>query len=382
MYLRLDSVDPILQAFRVVQKSSDICTEKIESQERRLSAFEETALSEIQSMKEDFLSLKKLMIAQISSLQTTLQRFEAGSQDKIPRELAEAIAFRGDNANALYRAFSGTEKPLSSSPAPIPFTSTLCHQHHFLLDQYRFWIGAIKERPRFLRKRWEWFFIAQVLYERGFMSGGKRGIGFGVGNEPLPALLASFGVQIVASDQSVEAAEKAGWAQSNQHSIDLSTLNDKEICTGYMFSELVSFMEVDMNNIDFDLHERFDFCWSSCALEHLGSLQNGLKFIENSLRVLKPGGLAVHTTEFNISSNVDTLESGSLSIYRRCDIDNFLARIMAEGFTVSPVDWSLGEGFAETVVDLPPYGRGEPHIRLKVGEYNVTSIGIIIQKPS
>jgi hypothetical protein len=48
---------------------------------------------------------------------------------------------------------------------------------------------------------------------------------------------------------------------------------------------------------------------------------------------------------------------------------------------VSPIDWTLGEGFAETVVDMPPYGI-EPHIRLNVGEFDVTSIGLVIQKPS
>jgi SAM-dependent methyltransferase len=239
----------------------------------------------------------------------------------------------------------------------------------------------MKIRPRFYRKWWEFFYIAQTLFERGLLTAGKRGIGFGIGREPLPALFASFGVEIVASDQSLEAAERSGWVQSGQHSHELSALNESGICTEATFSRLVSFREVDMNDIPSSLDEEFDFCWSSCSLEHLGSLRHGLDFIENSLRTLKSGGVAIHTTEFNLTSNVDTLESAGVSIYRRCDIDEFLEKMRARDFIVSPIDWTLGEGFAETVVDMPPY-RIEPHIRLNVGEFDVTSIGLVIQKPS
>ena len=41
----------------------------------------------------------------------------------------------------------------------------------------------------------------------------------------------------------------------------------------------------------------FDFIWSSCSFEHLGSLGEGERFVLEALRFLKPGGVAVHTTE-------------------------------------------------------------------------------------
>jgi SAM-dependent methyltransferase len=239
----------------------------------------------------------------------------------------------------------------------------------------------MKLRPKFHRKYWEWAYIAQILFERGFLDAGKRGIGYGIGTEPLPALFASFGVEVVATDQSIEAAESAGWAKTNQYSYDLTALNAAGICTDFMFSRLVSFAEVDMNRIPSSLADAFDFCWSSCSLEHLGSLKHGLDFIENSLGTLKPGGIAIHTTEFNLSSNSDTIETEHDSIYRRRDVDELFERLTAKGFIVSPVDWTLGEGFAERVVDVPPFRRMEPHIRLKLENYDVTSIGFIIEKP-
>ena len=99
------------------------------------------------------------------------------------------------------------------------------------------------------------------------------------------------------------------------------------------------------------------------------------------MNVLRPQGIAVHTTEFNLSSNEHTIESADLSLFRRCDIEMLVDELQSVGFRVAPFDWSLGEGFAESVVDLPPYnGRGEPHLRLKIGDYSSTSIGIIVEK--
>lgn len=295
---------------------------------------------------------------------------------------ASALGYHGDDSNAVYRGFVGDERPLASAPAPVPFGSTLCQQVHFSLDQYRFWARAMKDRPKYLRKQWEFVYISQVLYERGLLAPGRRGLGFGVGREPLPALFASFGAEIVASDQSLEGAIRAGWVRSHEHSTDLSGLNDRGICTDRMFGELVSFAEVDMNGIDPQYHGRFDFCWSACSFEHLGSLQHGLNFVKNSMNVLRPGGLAVHTTEFNLSSNDGTIEHQDLSIYRRRDIEQLLADLAAAGYLPSMPSYEYGEGYAETVVDLPPYGRGEPHIRLRIGEFDCTSIGLVVQKPS
>ena len=293
---------------------------------------------------------------------------------------AAELGFLGDHSNTIYRGFVGGERPLSSTPAAIPLTSTTCQQLHFSLDQYRFWIQAIKDRPRYHRKLWEFFYISQVLYERNMLVPGRRGIGFGVGREPLPALFASFGVEVVATDQSLEGAVRAGWASSNQHTTDLSILNERGICTERMFGDLVSFAEADMNDIDHKFDGRFDFCWSSCSLEHLGSLRHGMEFVKNSIRTLKPGGVAVHTTEFNLSSNDATYEYKDLSLYRRRDIDQLLEELSAEGHSPSPIRYNLGEGYAETVVDLPPYGRGEPHLRLRIADFDCTSVGIIVQK--
>ncbi|WP_407049958.1 methyltransferase domain-containing protein [Methyloraptor flagellatus] len=311
---------------------------------------------------------------QLSAIQRNISEID------IRTNPAAAIGYNGDASNSVYLGFIGTERPISNAPAPIPFGSTVCQQVHFALDQYRFWVRAMKDRPKYLRKQWEFVYIAQALYERGLLAPGRKGLGFGVGREPLPALFASFGAEVVATDQSLEGAIRAGWINSNEHSTDLSALNDRGICTDRMFSELVKFAEADMNEISPAFDGGFDFCWSACSLEHLGSLDHGLNFIKNSVKTLKPGGIAIHTTEFNLSSNTDTIEHRDLSVYRRQDMERLIAELEAEGHQPEPFDWSLGDGFAEMVVDLPPYGRGEPHIRLRLGDFDCTSIGIIVKR--
>lgn len=77
-----------------------------------------------------------------------------------------------------------------------------------------------------------------------------------------------------------------------------------------------------MNAINANLQD-YDFCWSSCALEHLGDLRRGFDFIINSVeKTLKVGGIACHTTEFNLSPNDTTVASGPTVLYRRKDLDD------------------------------------------------------------
>ena len=268
-------------------------------------------------------------------------------------------------------------EPVKEWPGRLPFRSEPCSEYHFYLDHFRYWSGQLRENPRFHRKQWEFVYIAQALQERGLLAEGKRGLGFGVGTEPLVSLFARDGVQVVATDLYPDAATNRGWATTNQHATSLEVLNKRGICDPDIFAQRVELAYVDMNAISADLTD-FDFNWSACCLEHLGSISNGLAFIENSLRTLKIGGWAVHTTEYNLSSNFDTLDHMDTVLFRKKDIVGFIERMRGVGHYVEPL--LLHSGFsADNFVDLPPY-RDEPHLRLRLNEYNSTSIGLILQR--
>src|SRR5262249_5108037 len=151
------------------------------------------------------------------------------------------------------------------------------------------------------------------------------------------------------------------------------------ICDPEQFAANIRFREIDMNHIPKDLHRQFDFTWSACSLEHLGSIIKGLDFIVNSTRLLRPGGVCVHTTEINLSSNNDTLESRDLVLFRKRDIEQVVGRLESLGCAVFPIDWSKGKGWLDDYIDLPPYLEA-PHLRLRLGNFNSTSIGLIIKR--
>lgn len=257
-------------------------------------------------------------------------------------------------------------------------TSSLCKELDFNRPWYLSWCNAIKEEPRLHRKLWEFVYICQALEERGLLKPGKKGLGFAVGTEPLPALFAKYGVEITATDIDPVLGEQKGWTNQDQLCYGVDTLNTKGICPEDEFKKLVSYRAVDMNHIPEDL-KNFDFTWSACAFEHLGSIDLGLAFVKDQMKTLKPGGWAIHTSEYNVSSDDDTFETEGVVVFRQKDYRKVAEELRAEGHFVAELDFSLGWLPSDFYVDLPPY-KNIPHTRLQLGRYVSTSFCLIIQK--
>jgi hypothetical protein len=127
----------------------------------------------------------------------------------------------------------------------------------------------------------------------------------------------------------------------------------------------------------------YDFLWSSCALEHLGSLDAGIDFIESSLPLLKVGGIAVHTTEYNVSSNAETVVNGPDVIYRQRDIEAIGQRLRALSAAMSRPDFDPGEDAPDIEFDHEPYFQNRRyHIKVLAAGFVVTSMLLIIQRHS
>jgi len=243
---------------------------------------------------------------------------------------------------------------------------------------YAKWCSAIRDPRIRHRKVWEWVYILEVLKQHGMLAEGKRGLGFGCGTEPLSALMASMGCEILATDLDTETAEKQGWwTKTHQHAGGLAQLNEAGICDPDTFARKVAYRSCDMNAIPSDMRG-FDFTWSSCSLEHLGSLENGLEFIERSIGCLKPGGVAVHTTEFNLGTNHRTLESRVTVAYRKKDIEGLALRMIGKGYQIPHINFSPGDRMLDRVVDRPPYRHS--HLKLLVSRHLLTSIGLFVVK--
>ncbi|MGQ0739046.1 MAG: SAM-dependent methyltransferase [Bacteroidota bacterium] len=256
--------------------------------------------------------------------------------------------------------------------------SELCKAKDFQQKWYINWCDVLGEKPNFHRKQWEYVYVLQALWERGCIKEGKRGIGFAVGTEPLPSVFAKQGCDILATDIYPEQGIEMGWTKSNQLCFGVDSLYKCNICDEETFRKRVEYMPADMNDIPADLRN-YDFNWSSCSFEHLGTIEKGISFLKRQLNTLKAGGWAVHTTEYNISSNDETQDNDPTVIFRQKDIEAIAEELRREGHFVEQLDYSLGGLPQDFDVDLFPH-RQKVHLKLQIGRYVVTSIGLIIRK--
>ena len=255
-------------------------------------------------------------------------------------------------------------------PADIGLGSCLCTQDKLESPIFQQWARRLGEPEEQLhRKIWEWCYISQALQERQLLEPGRRGVGFAVGEEPLSDLFASLGCEITATDLDTKAAADAGWVNSGQHASHLGMLNTRNLCDPVGFQDRVSFRHVDMNDIPDDLSGSYDFVWSSCSLEHLGSISLGEQFVYNSMACLKPGGVAVHTTEYNVTSNTETTDHRSTVIFRRCDMERIAQQLSECGHSVEPISFDTGRLPADEIIDVPPY-KFDPHLKLLLVFYS------------
>ena len=261
---------------------------------------------------------------------------------------------------------------------------SVCKQTDFESPRFRQIANHIlKQDIVYERKLWEFVYIIHMLQVAGVLGEGMKGLGFGCGREPLVPAFAKLGCKITATDLGVESAEQTGWAKDNQYAVSLESFGNfiPSVCPEEKFYENTMFQAADMNDIPAQLRKsEFDFVWSSCAMEHLGSLRAGMEFVKNTLECLKPGGVSVHTTEFNVQSNEATLEDISAVAYRRRDLLELKNTIELSGGYMYPIDFTLGDMEFDHYVDLPPYNRIPAHLRFLLGEFALTSIGIVITK--
>lgn len=271
--------------------------------------------------------------------------------------------------------------PVSTIPRPKydgMTKSSLCCQADFLTKDFEYWCTIINREIICNRKLWEWVYILQSLSQRGMLGEGKKGLGFAVGHEPLPAAFASLGCEILATDIEPDLGATRGWEDGGQLCKGLMDLYDPNICTEEVFRTKVSYTALNMNSIGSEFVD-FDFNWSSCAFEHLGSIEMGVSFILNQMNTLKSGGVAVHTTEYNISSNNETLNEEVGVVYRRQDIERIACALRSLGHSVAELDFSLGWFPYDYTIDTPPF-CSSPHIRLLLGHFVCTSLGLVITK--
>ena len=228
------------------------------------------------------------------------------------------------------------------------------------------------------RKAWEYVYVLRAAEQLDVLQPGRRALGFGVGQEPIPAVLARYGLDVVATDLAAEAAGD-DWTTTGQHLRELASLSQPDVVSDEVLARHVTVRQADMNDIPADLG-RFDLVWSSCALEHLGSPDAGMQFVIRTLDHLEPGGVSVHTTELELTRRATTADYGNIVVYRTADLDALVADVRARGFEME-ANWHVSmETPADRWIAEHPYDDPS-HLKLTIGDSISTSVGLLIRRP-
>jgi hypothetical protein len=292
--------------------------------------------------------------SRFAALRTEVDQMRHSLVPEVPVATAET-------ADSAFMAYS----TCSAADIMRPRYAAICHMFNSV--------------PRFHRKQWEWVFVIHHLAEAGLLVPGTRGLGFGVGDEPLPAVFAAAGAHVTATDAPQDSEAAATWRAFGDLQGRLAHLAEMRIAPASVLRERVAYGPCDMNDIDSEF-TGYDFHWSSCSLEHLGSAQAGFDFVVEAVtRTLRPGGVGVHTTECQVLRDRPTFDDGVTVVYSQNDIAELITRLRSLGheaheFIVSPnqhpLDWH---------VDVPPYVV-DMHLKLRLSDQLSTSAGIVVRR--
>lgn len=239
-------------------------------------------------------------------------------------------------------------------------------------DSFQYWRDQLGWGLNLDRKVWEYTYIVNAISKYFGKLDGLHGLGFGVGVEKIPSLLVKHGCTLTVTDYVPESNKSKGWESTKIDDLIFTEILDEDT-----LRKSAKFIEVDMNDIP-DSLSGYDFLWSTGSLEHIGSRKHGLDFIKSSLKCLKSGGYAIHTTEFTITSKTKGFDSPDLNFYCQNDIENLALELIECGHRIV-LNFNRGDTVADLHVDTPPFHHGMT-LTAHFGNHVITSIGLIIQK--
>jgi len=216
----------------------------------------------------------------------------------------------------IHSVFSG------EAPRTPEIISKFANQDDFKMPWLKQYYSVVSGGPvgaRLHRKIWELTYIMHIVNTMKLCTSDlQRGYVWAVGQEPLPSYFANLGCRITGSDMPETETSKIEWAATGQHSSNKDGMYHANLISSKeTFDRLVDYRAENMNFLPPDIYGKYDFTWSTCSLEHVGSISLGQRFIMNSMDILKPGGLSIHSMEFTLSSLEDTVETGSTVLWRK-----------------------------------------------------------------
>ena len=235
------------------------------------------------------------------------------------------------------------------------------------------------------RKDWEWALGIIAMRRFGKLNEKSTAIGIGAGTEPVPFYLANKVKHVYATDLY---GQNEGWKRAAPSDFPE---NPKKYAPFPYKEDALTVLRMDGTKLEFP-SESFDTAFSFSSIEHFGDSGDGknnhsgaLRSLKEIERVLKPGGLAVITTEYIINDKEHPEFFNRRTIYS--DLIDKLERLKL----VEPLDLRMTTKTLDTVMDYYPVGinwgnmdnefrKNHPHILLKIKNILWTSIMLVFKK--
>ncbi len=150
--------------------------------------------------------------------------------------------------------------------------------------------NELREPSRLHRKQWEFAMIFLALRRLGMIRSDKVGLSLGGGTERLMYALAVNTKHMTVTDLY---DPNTTWDCARTDDPDAFVRSQKPF---EVDDSKYRALRMDMRSLDFP-DRSFDFCYSSCAIEHIGNEADFITHFNEVARVLKDDGVYVLTTE-------------------------------------------------------------------------------------
>ena len=233
------------------------------------------------------------------------------------------------------------------------------------------------------RKDWEWALGIIAMRRFGKLNEKSTAIGVGSGTEPVPFYLANKVKHVYATDLY---GQNDGWKRAAPSDFPE---NPKKYAPFPYKEDALTVLRMDGTKLEFP-SESFDIAFSFSSIEHFGggdrkNHSGALRSLKEIERVLKPGGLAVITTEYIINDKEHPEFFNKRTIYS--DLIDKLERLKL----VEPLDLRITSKTLDTVIDFftidvnwdkmdNDYKKTHPVILIRARNILFTSIMLVFRK--